>query len=310
MRNIVLIGDKSIFDQADVWNPGNEYNVVYLDNINHLPNFCTTLPLDLVILNTDSLDTYITDVISNIKTDPIFANIPIFAVIRDIINLASRELMTIIDDYIVAPFDARDLAFRISLCIARSQRVVEINPLTRLPGNIMIAREVQKRIDLHKVFALGYIDVDNFKPYNDRYGFSRGDEILRMTGRLISNIITIRHPAGGFVGHIGGDDFVFILPLDDGDESLVEVCKELIAKFDSIVPSFYDANERGQGFIESVDREGKKKTFPFTSISIGVVHNKFKSFSHYGEVSEIASDMKKAAKKHQGSCYSIDNRKA
>lgn len=310
MRNIVLIGDKSILKQADVWNPGNEYNVIYLDNINYFPNFCTTVPLDLVILNADSLDTYITNVISNIKSDPIFANIPIFAVIRDIANLDSRELRVFIDDYIVAPFEVRDLAFRISLCISRSQRVVEINPLTRLPGNIMIAREVQERIDLHKTFALGYIDVDNFKPYNDRYGFSRGDEILRMTGRLISNIITLRYPAGGFVGHIGGDDFVFIAPLDNGVESLDEVCKELIARFDSIVPSFYDASERAQGFIESVDREGKKKTFPFTSISIGIAHNKCKCFSHYGEVSEIASDMKKAAKKHQGSYYSIDVRKA
>lgn len=310
MRTIVLIGDKNILEQADVWNPGSEYNVVYLDNINHLPNFCSTLPIDLVILNTDSIDTYITNVISSIKCDQLFSSIPIFAVIRDLNSLASRELLAAIDDYIMAPFEVREFAFRIALCIARSQRVVEINPLTRLPGNIMIAREVQERIDLHKIFALGYIDVDNFKPYNDRYGFSRGDEILRMTGRLISNIITMRYPAGGFVGHIGGDDFVFVIPLEDEVESLDLLCKELIAKFDSIVPSFYDANDRAQGFIESVDREGKKKVFPFTSISIGVVHNKYRSFSHYGEVSEIASDMKKAAKKLQGSYFSIDNRKA
>jgi diguanylate cyclase (GGDEF)-like protein len=190
------------------------------------------------------------------------------------------------------------------LCSSRAQKVLETNPLTRLPGNITIIKEIQRRIDTNGLFSFSYADMDNFKPFNDRYGFSRGDEVIRMTGRLITNIIKLKAPEESFVGHVGGDDLVFIIRI----ESIDAVCSELVATFDGIIHSFYDTEEREKGFMESLDRDGKRRTFPLITLSIGVAHNKCRSFSHYGQVSEIATEMKQYAKAHTGSCYRVDRR--
>jgi GGDEF domain-containing protein len=190
------------------------------------------------------------------------------------------------------------------LAVLRAERVVEVNPLTRLPGNIAINREIQNRIDTKKPFAMSYADLDYFKPFNDKYGFSRGDEVLRITGRLILNIVKGSSSQESFVGHIGGDDFVFIT-----DITVVEnACRDIIDAFDHIIPTFYDADDRQNGFIQSPDREGHIRMFPFLSITMGVVFIDGLYFNHYGEVTEIASEMKKWGKKTVGSCYKINRR--
>jgi GGDEF domain-containing protein len=190
------------------------------------------------------------------------------------------------------------------LCILRSERVVEVNPLTRLPGNIAINRQIQNRLDSHSPFAMAYADLDHFKPFNDKYGFSRGDDVLKITGRLILNIVKGNYPQNSFVGHIGGDDFIFIT-----EPSIMEdVCRDLIDAFDHIIPTFYDPADRELGFIQSPDREGHVKMFPLLSITMGVVYTDGLHFSHYGEITEIASEMKKFAKRRAGSCYKINRR--
>jgi len=135
-------------------------------------------------------------------------------------------------------------------------------------------------------------------------GFTRGDEVIKAAGRLILNIVKNRQPVGGFIGHIGGDDFIYIMDL-----SLVEEASaEIILAFDGIVPTFYDPDDRERGHIQTTDRQGNESRFPFVSLSIGIAHNRHNSFSHYGEFTEIASEMKKHAKYHSGSCYKIDKR--
>jgi diguanylate cyclase (GGDEF)-like protein len=176
--------------------------------------------------------------------------------------------------------------------------------LTGLPGNIQITKQIQKRLDAGEQFALAYADLDYFKPYNDRFGFSRGDEVLKMLGRLILNTVKERQPGNSFVGHIGGDDLVFIMDCD----SIEETAGKIIGFFDRIIPTFYDPEERAKGFIESLDREGQKRDYPLISLSIGIVCNRDKEFTHYGEMAEIASDMKKYAKTVTGSCIKMDRR--
>ena len=193
---------------------------------------------------------------------------------------------------------------RARLCILRAERVVEVNPLTRLPGNTSINRTIQQLIDKGVVFGVGYADLDNFKPFNDHYGFTRGDEVIKMTGRLILNIVKNRQPAGSFVGHIGGDDFIFIM-----DAELIDAtASEMVAAFDRIISTFYDGAEKEAGGIVATDRQGNPRSFPFISLSIGITSNRNRLFSHYGEVTEAVSEMKRYAKRTKGSCYRSDKR--
>ena len=176
--------------------------------------------------------------------------------------------------------------------------------MTRLPGNISINRTIQDLIDRGAIFAIGYGDLDNFKPFNDHYGFSRGDEVIKMTGRLILNIVKSKQPKGSFVGHIGGDDFIFLMNAD-----LVEAtAAEIVETFDRIISTFYDPAEREAGSIISTDRQGNPRPFPLMTISIGVTSNKKRRFSHYGEITEAVSEMKHYAKHAKGSCYRSDKR--
>ncbi|UZP68034.1 diguanylate cyclase [Desulfovibrio mangrovi] len=210
------------------------------------------------------------------------------------------------DDIILAPFEDQEFKARVELTLNRMSRSLDANPLTRLPGNTTIIQFIKDNIARKRDFALGYADLDNFKAFNDKYGFSRGDEALMMAARIIVN--TVRSFPGplSFVGHVGGDDFVFALPL----ETVEPACKRLVAAFDAIVPSFYDEEDRERGSIVSKDRKGQTQTFPLMAISIAVVCNRNGSLNHYAQASAIAMQLKKKAKEDPRSNYVIDQRKA
>jgi len=203
------------------------------------------------------------------------------------------------------PLDPVEAAARIALTVARARRTQDTNPLTLLPGNTSIMQAVQARIDARELFALGYADLDHFKAFNDKYGFARGDEVLRMAARLLVNTVRQAADATGFVGHVGGDDFVFAVPAAVARP----VCERFIAAFDAIVPGFYDADDRARGAIASRDRGGNPCTFPLMAVSIAVVVNHDAKLVHYGEASSIASELKKRAKATPGSSYVLDRRR-
>jgi len=159
-------------------------------------------------------------------------------------------------------------------------------------------------IDRQEDFALAYADLDYFKSFNDKYGFSRGDEVLMMSARIIVNTIRGFTGVRSFVGHVGGDDFVFILPPDKVELA----CQHIVENFDSIVPHFYDEEDRAKGYIQSTDREGNMRTFPLMAISIAVVLNIGGRLKHYGEASQIAMTLKKKAKENPKSSYVLDQR--
>jgi diguanylate cyclase (GGDEF)-like protein len=304
MKAVIVISKYINLNKEVIGILKGNYALVQLEDINRLFEVCFTEPPDLILLDTHVLNAGLAAVISTLKADPLFAHLPILIVIDSVEQVRALPIRSIIDDYLVSPVDIRDLEFRMDLCISRAQKILETNPLTRLPGNITIIKEIQRRIESDNLFSFSYADMDYFKPFNDRYGFSRGDEVIRMTGRLITNIIKMKAPEESFVGHIGGDDFVFIIR----PERIDAVCSEIIAKFDEIIQSFYDAEEREKGFIESLDRDGKLRTFPLITLSIGIAHSRSRIFSHYGQVSEIATEMKAYAKTHVGSCYRVDRR--
>lgn len=283
---------------------GDAYRTVSFNNIQSSLDYIYNSIPDLLIISIAADDTATVGLLNDLKGDPIFGGLPVLAILQDNFPSGGWDRL-LIDDYVKRSHLELEIPARVALCIERAERVVEINPLTRLPGNIAIIKQIQRRLDRGEIFAVAYADLDHFKPFNDRYGFSRGDEVLKMLGRLILNIVKARQPQDSFIGHIGGDDFLFIV----GADIVADTANDIIENFDRIVPTFYDAENRAKRRIESVDREGKARTFPITSLSIGIVTNKSRPYTHYGEMTEVASEMKKYAKRFEGSCCKTDRRK-
>ncbi len=279
------------------------YDLIFFSEFNSaLDCIYNSLP-DLILVHADSTDSAIKEVLITLKEDPMFSQIPVQCIFPDSVLRPEWDAMPV-EDYLWESDLERDLYDRIELCLYRSERIVEINPLTRLPGNISINKQIEKRLKKKEVFALSYADLDNFKPFNDVYGFSRGDEVIKIAGRLILNIVKNRQLCNSFVGHIGGDDFVYIMK----PESVEETSQEIINAFDRIIPVFYDMSDRERGYIESVNRQGNVNVFNIVSLSIGITFTTNGVFSHYGELTERASEMKKYAKQFEGSCYKTDRR--
>ena len=208
------------------------------------------------------------------------------------------------DDYIVKPFEPEELVARIRMIIRRSQRDLEANPLTRLPGNISILNEIQKRIDQNAVFSVCYLDLDKFKTYNDKYGFEHGDEVIKECARILIRTVAELGNVDDFIGHIGGDDFVIITSIDKSDA----ICEKIIADFEKISPTFYNETDRKTGFIVAKDRQGIERKIPLLSMSIGVVSNEKRKISHVAEIGEVGAELKRQAKSVERSNYIKDQR--
>lgn len=242
--------------------------------------------------------------IRHLRNDPFLGRLPVIVLIRDI-RLNDIDWGTVdVDDYICLPYRPEEIVHRVRLCLSRLSRSLDANPLTRLPGNTSILFETTARIEGGKPFALAYLDIDNFKSFNDRYGYGRGDEVLVVACRILTTVVGERAGAEGFVGHVGGDDFVFMSHPDQIDA----ICETVIKRFDLVIPDFYDRDDRLQGYIDSVDRKGNRERFPMMSLSIAVVTNSHRSIDHPGDVSKIASELKKLAKTHKGSVFIKDQR--
>lgn len=181
-----------------------------------------------------------------------------------------------------------------------------ISPLTGLPGNTQIQTELKRRMLRGERFVVLYLDLDNFKAYNDVYGFLKGDEIIKFTARTILKNVSNNAKTDLFVGHIGGDDFVTIL----GDEIGYEkICQDIISEFDSGVKYFFTEEDYKRGYLKIQNRKGKMEHFPITSISIGVVVADPDRFTNVLEIGEVGAQVKNIAKKYKGSCYATDRRK-
>lgn len=242
--------------------------------------------------------------INQLKKDPLFVSMTLIAIIPDDFICNNWENF-LIDDYVRISSLESDFKMRVELSILRLEKVVATNPLTKLPGNLSIHREIQNRLDSGEIFSLAYADLDNFKPFNDKYGFSRGDEVIKILGRIIMNIVRATQPVGSFIGHIGGDDFVYIM----SPELIESATIKIIEIFENLVKNFYDVEDLRKGFITSFNRKGERQTFPLMSVSVGITSNKYRKFRHFSEMAEVASEMKALAKKQRDIRYAIDRRR-
>ena len=208
-----------------------------------------------------------------------------------------------IDEFLTKPTDEEEIVARVQLLIKRSMQKIDSNPLTKLPGNPSIQARIEKAINAKENFAVMYMDLNNFKVYNDVYGFKEGDNVIKQTAKLIETI-SLNYDGTSFLGHIGGDDFICVCKADVA----TEIAKQIIREFDLMAPTFYNDADREKGFLSAKDRSGDIKDFALLSIAIAVVHNTNRVLSSYGQISAIASELKHYAKSQNGSFAAIDRR--
>jgi len=262
---------------------------------------------DLIILDYNLPDGTGPEIAQTLRRDPVFIHTPILMLTgRGEVEDKVLGLESGVDDYMVKPFSPEELMARVKMLINRSNIHLDANPLTRLPGNITITKELEKRIQSQTKFAILYFDLDHFKAINDHYGFERGDECIKRVGRLLIDILHRQGSPTDFIGHIGGDDFVMI----SVPEKAEIIAKAAISEFDTIAPQFFNDSDRIRGYIETKDRDGSIKKFSFPTISIGIISNQNRNFSHVAEISAIGAELKEAAKKIDKSAFVSDRRVA
>ncbi len=208
------------------------------------------------------------------------------------------------DDFLYGEWRGRLFDVRFRMVAERSRRDISFNPSTALPGPGLIEKEIERLLKLEADFAVCYADIDDFKAYNDYYGYYYGDKMIRLTARIIRDAV-FDICREGFVGHIGGDDFVCIIP--PGEVS--PICENIIKVFDIFVPYRYADEDRERGTITSRNRKGEIETYSLLSISIAVVINQRGTFTHAGEMSHMLADLKKYTKSLKGSNYVVERRK-
>ncbi len=220
-------------------------------------------------------------------------------------NHRIEVLKTHVEYFIKKPIDEEYLYYTIKNITSLMYINRRVSPLTGLPGNVQIQAEMKKRLLNKEIFAIMYFDLDNFKAYNDVYGFANGDEIIKFTAKVILKHVHNIENSDNFVGHIGGDDFVAIIGETDYDK----VCQDIIAEFDSEAVSFYNEEDVERGYVEVANRKGIIEQFPLTSISIGVVEVDNKKIKTTLEIGEVGAQVKHQAKTIMGSTYVINRRK-
>jgi diguanylate cyclase (GGDEF)-like protein len=207
------------------------------------------------------------------------------------------------DDYIIKPFDPIELLARVKGTLRRAKEMRNLSPLTGLPGNIRIQEEIERQVREHRPFAVLYVDLDNFKTYNDKYGFVRGDRLIQGTARMIQDAV-MSHDPDGFVGHVGGDDFVAVVE----PETAEDVAKRVCERFDQDRALYYEDEDLDRGFVRMEDRKGVEQDIPLVSVSVGIATTARRDFAHYGEAVAVATEMKQFAKRDGGSSYAVDRR--
>lgn len=260
---------------------------------------------DLIVLDVELPDMLGFQVCKQLKLQREFRYVPVV-----MLTARTREADEIsgfesgVDDYITKPFKPKLLIARVQAALERMENSLSANPLTQLPGNAIIFKDLEDRIAKGKPFSVFYFDLNNFKAFNDHYGFLQGDKAIQLVANLLSKHFSTKKESSPFVGHVGGDDFIAILDT----YNVEDLCKTLIQEFDQEILPLYSEEDRKQQKISAVDRNGTLIDYPIMGLAIAVVTNKLKSFKHPGEISLIAGELKKQAKMSTKSAYVVDRR--
>lgn len=270
---------------------------------------------DLILLDIlmDKINGY--EVCKLLKRDKETADIPVIFLTAVSESMDEAQAFSIGGaDYITKPFVPVIVLARIRNHIKLTEALMELkrlynialdaNPITGLPGNNSIKQAITKAIEANQEAFVFYADLDNFKAYNDDYGFANGDKVILFTSSLLQAVMKEFAITEGFTGHIGGDDFVLIIE----KSKALDFAGRLIERFDQGIKEYYNDEDRANGYIVSINRKGEETNFPFVSISIAGVDLSQRDYSNYLQVSDICVELKHKAKQTAGSCLVIDQR--
>jgi len=244
-------------------------------------------------------------VTAKLRADPMTAPLPIILLTArgqttdKVIGLQSG-----VDDYLVKPFDTLELLARVRSILRRNQETREVSPLTGLPGNNRILREITDRARAGFDYAVGHVDIDRFKSVNDAYGFMRGDEFITALARAMHRAVMAVGLPPAFLGHVGGDDFIFVCT----PEQVYPISSQAVDEFETKADELYDKEDRDRGYVELKKRDGQSQQSNLVTLSIGVALSQNRRFTDPREVIATASEMKNEAKKHNGSYVAMDRR--
>ena len=244
------------------------------------------------------------DVCRELRDDPLLENLPVVILSASGNRDSKIEGLDLgADDFVTKPVDVRELLARVRMILKRTRQGLDANPLTRLPGNLSIESRIERALTAGRPLAVLYVDLNQFKAYNDAYGYDAGDRVIKALARAL--VDRVREGAAEFVGHIGGDDFIVLTTPERMEEAAESVC----AAFDAAVPSFYNEEDRARGFILAKDRQGREREFPLLSVAVGICHNRDRSLNGFAHVAALGAELKKAAKAQTGSAYVVDRRR-
>ncbi len=244
------------------------------------------------------------DACRRLKGDSYTGVVPGGVLVQDSEIEVTAAFAALADEVFPTAMRSAEAACRFDAMLRRADRDVHVHPSTRLPGAPEIESEIGRRIAIGQPFAVCYADLDHFKEYNDRYSYYEGDRVIRIVATILHDVVRGVSADEGFVGHIGGDDFIFVVPMRDA----ALISQEIIDIFDALAPYQYSEQDRHAGYFFGKDRRGQLHRVPLMTLSIGVVTTERRNFTHPAQVSELATEMKSYAKTLPGSVYVVDRR--
>lgn len=306
-RQLILVADDdtSVRQLLELTLRSGGYEVISAANGHELVQLAQQRLPNLILADVSmpQMDGY--EAIRQMRNDTRTAHIPMLIITAhaQIENLVTG-FETGADDYIAKPFDVPELLARVKGHLRRASQRPMHNPLSGLPGGLLLVEELRHRLERKQSLALLYTDLDHFKTFNDTYGFATGDKVILLVASILQEILANQGNPDDFIGHIGGDDFALLTSPD----RVERICSATITAFDKQIRRFYKPEDWQRGYVSGIDRYGILRRFHLLTISIGVVTTLHRSFKNEEELARTAAEMKHFAKTMDGSSYAIDQR--
>lgn len=306
---IVLVGDKT--DQAVLLLKEVVSSLGYVfKRISEVGNLFSFLrksgQVSLIIVDVRTMKDGVRSLYKSIKANPLTADVPLIILGAEDEAVLRKKIAKIgADDYLVEPIEPSSTKLRLETMLRWSDHPLYVNPLTNLPGNIFLNREIDIRIQKNRPFSICCIDLNHFKAFNDWYGYKRGDEVIKMTAHILAEKVKSYGGKDDIVGHIGGDDFITVtIPA-----KAKLLARQIIAMFDRHIPLYYDRTDWNRGYIVTESRTGTTTKYPLMSISVVIISStKYRKLRSTVQIAEIATELKSYAKSLAGSQYVEDRR--
>lgn len=306
LKVLVLTDDKDLRKVLSFCLDGWGYEVYFEES--EAPEVARIIRIspDVIVVDVKSADDVRLQICDLLKTDFSTVYIPVITLIdKKQLRTQLLELRHFVDDYLFKPPDPLELRVRLQMAIKRSQQSFYASPLTGLPGGVVIEETLMERIDSGNDFVAGHVDIDNFKAFNDKYGYLKGDRVIMQVAYMLSNSVRNWGNKGDFVGHIGGDDFVMITTPDKYNA----ICQSFVCMFDTITPFHYSSEDRDKGYIMSKSRTKRLSKVPLMSVTIALfLRNSTEAIANILELNDKIAEVKTYLKKIPGSKYMADRR--